>query len=236
MTDIIGELQERDPAASLRVRLTTEDLGPAVPMAGSLGEAIVTEGQVVTYVGRADLQSGMIAAAIEKASQTVETFAAASDRLSALGDDINAQLEELSATVGRPVAEVAPEVKKWARQTLTVTEELAAKIARVEEAAEKTVGLAAVLAAMINDLGFISCGGAMSMEQQDEVALGAVTPSLQIADSVSGKIMTLSSVVQGAIETLGCAGQALGITNELTRRTEHLANKFDALLIHSNAR
>ena len=201
----------------------------------------------VAEIGRQVTQSASIAGkAVKEVEQTnseIQSLAAMAQKIGdivKLINDIASQtnLLALNATIeaarageaGKGFAVVAAEVKSLANQTAKATEDIAAQIAGIQEATQRSVSAIGTIGKTIGDISQIATTIASAVEEQ-----GAATQEIarNVQQAASGT-QEVSANVAGVTKAAAATGQAAGAVEraagDLSTQSQQLRERVDAFL------
>ncbi|WP_445376367.1 methyl-accepting chemotaxis protein [Niveispirillum fermenti] len=213
----------------------------AEEMTGSIGE-------ITRQVGSAATISRT---ATERAEETNRTIQALASEANAIGTvvqliaDIASQtnLLALNATIeaarageaGKGFAVVASEVKSLATQTAKATDDIASRIASMQQATNSAVSATVEVTHTIGEINEIATAIAAAVEQQD-AATREIARNVQQAAVGTQEIATNISVVDETAQNTGqAANQLLGAAGELSREADRLRVEVDRFLAEVRA-
>ena len=194
----------------------------------------------------------IVAGAAREAETTDETVRSLSEAAAKIGDvvrligDIAGQtnLLALNATIeaarageaGKGFAVVASEVKSLAGQTAKATEEIAAQIAAMQQATDRSVVAIRAISGTIARLNEISAGIAASVEEQG-AATAEIARSVQQAAAGTSEVSSSIAVVSAAVAQTGeQSAQVLTAANGLSAEAERLSREVERFLAEIRAR
>jgi methyl-accepting chemotaxis protein len=189
-----------------------------------------------------DVASGAVKIAAE-ANVTIENLGKSSREIGEVVKVINSIAQQtnllaLNATIeaaragesGKGFAVVASEVKELAKETAQATENIGAKIATIQEAAQEAIAAITKISSTINQVNDIQICNASSVEEQSATAnemsrnlVEASKGSLEIAQNITGVAEAAAGTTTAASETLEAAEELSRLSAELN----HLLGEFD---------
>lgn len=181
-----------------------------------------------------------------EADETTRLVQALSDDVGGIGEivsminDIAAQtnLLALNATIeaarageaGKGFAVVAGEVKNLANQTAKATEEVSARIAKIQNGTAGAVKAISSIAGVISEMGQISGAVASSIEQQ-RLATSEISRNVEQAAAGTEEVSSSISRVEAASREAGSAAQQISeASNELSIQASRLKDEVSQFL------
>ncbi|ESQ93788.1 methyl-accepting chemotaxis protein [Asticcacaulis benevestitus] len=231
-------------AQSVAVSAAAEEAGTNVTSVAGSAEEL---GASVSEIGRQVETSAQISAsAVNEAQQAMQVVSELNevassitgvvDMISGLASQTN--LLALNATIesarageaGKGFAVVASEVKALAGQTAKATTEISAKIAQIQEATVRAVGVIQGITTTIQDINTTSTAIASAVEQQNAATQEIVQAVNQASVGTSEVTANITGVAQAAEQTGAAASQVLSSSNELAQQSEKLRYEMDSFL------
>jgi methyl-accepting chemotaxis protein len=205
-------------------------------LAQSIGEI----GQQVSHA--AGISRDAVRAA-DATTSTVESLAAAADRISEvvkLINDIASQtnLLALNATIeaarageaGKGFSVVASEVKGLANQTAKATEDIRTQIASMQGATGAAVAAIRDIGVRIGEINTASTAIASAVEEQGAATQQITQSTQQAADGTRGVSSNILGVHTGAAETNRAAEKVLTAADGLQRHADELRGEVNRFL------
>ncbi|MBI9089918.1 MAG: methyl-accepting chemotaxis protein [Desulfobacterium sp.] len=155
----------------------------------------------VVQAGKASDKMNILGAAADEIGKVTETITDISEQTNLLA--LNATIEAARAgESGKGFAVVAGEIKELARQTADATQEIRAKIERIQSVTQDSVVQIREITTVINDISEISCTIASSVEEQS-------VATKEIAENIS-------QASQGVNEVNGTIAQTATVSGEIS--------------------
>jgi methyl-accepting chemotaxis protein len=206
----------------------------------------------VAEIGRQVGQSAVIAEkAVHEAQGTNAEILSLAEMAQRIGDivklinNIAAQtnLLALNATIeaaragdaGRGFAVVAAEVKSLANQTSSATEEIAAQIAGIQQATQKSVESIEAIGKTIGDISHVTTTIASAIEQQGAATREITRSVQQAAAGTEGVSTNVAGVTEAASATGSAASQVEAAAATLSLQSQQLREQVDAFLTEVRA-
>jgi methyl-accepting chemotaxis protein len=201
----------------------------------------------VGEINRQVTQSAAIAAkAVREAEGTnaeIQGLAAMAQRIGDIVELINSiaaqtNLLALNATIeaaragesGRGFAVVAAEVKSLAHQTSKATEEIAAQIAAIQGATQKSVVSIEAIGKTIGEISEIATTIASAIEQQGAATREIARNVQQAAAGTQEVSSNVGGVTEGAAATGAAASEVEAAAGNLSQQSQQLREQVDAFL------
>ncbi len=201
----------------------------------------------VSEINRQVTQSAAIAAkAVLEAEGTnaeIQGLAAMAQRIGDIVELINSiaaqtNLLALNATIeaaragdsGKGFAVVAAEVKSLAHQTSKATEEIAAQIAAIQGATQKSVVSIEAIGKTIREISEIATTIASAIEQQGAATKEIARNVQQAAAGTREVSANVGGVTEGAVATGAAANQVEAAAGNLSQQSQQLREQVDAFL------
>ncbi|MFZ4584573.1 MAG: methyl-accepting chemotaxis protein [Acidimicrobiia bacterium] len=209
----------------------------ASSVAAGVEELQVTMNEVASNAEGASLTASQAVQVAQSTQSTVESLGASSAEISeviGLISSIAAQtnLLALNATIeaarageaGRGFAVVANEVKDLANETGQATEDIRARIGRIQSDTDAAVTAIASIASVIDEIYNTQVEIASAVSEQTSVALDiardinhVASGAQHIAENVSGVAAAAAETAAGATETEAAAGELARLSADLRR-------------------
>jgi methyl-accepting chemotaxis protein len=206
---------EETSAQSSTVAAAAEEVSANVSaVAAAAQELGATAGEIASTTANASMAATSAAEQVVSAHERVQALADSSQQIGAVAELIAGIAEQtnllaLNATIeaaragesGKGFAVVASEVKELARGTGNATDEIAARIARIQTDAEAAVAAMGEIAHMIGDVSDHQATVASAIEEQS-AATGEITRLVTEADTgvaeIARNVATVSVAAQDA--------------------------------------
>ncbi len=213
--------------ASINVRTVaeaTEELSVSVNEIGrQVAESSKIAGEAVQEADRTTVQMKQLVEAAQRIGDVVSLITDVASQTNLLA--LNATIEAARAgEAGKGFAVVASEVKNLATQTSRATEEIAAKIAEMQQVTDRSVAAIAGITKTIDSINAIAANVSAAVEEQLS-ATGEISRNVQQAavgtQEVANNIVDVSN---GASMTGNAANHVLSAAGELSRQSDSLQN------------
>ncbi|MFE1600005.1 methyl-accepting chemotaxis protein [Methylobacterium sp. ID0610] len=210
-------------AATGQLDASVSEIGRQAHGSAELARTAVDEaertGRVVEDLSRAASEIGEVAALIA-------TIAGQTNLLA-----LNATIEAARAgEAGRGFAVVAAEVKDLATQTARATDEITARIDRIQGSTGEAVGAIGRISGVIDRLSQVSGSIAAAVEEQGAATREIVRTLAQAAVGTGEVTGTIAGVAEAAEETGAAAAQVLTSSSDLSRQADRLAAEVGRFL------
>ncbi|AWK87524.1 globin-coupled sensor protein [Azospirillum thermophilum] len=212
------------------VAAASEELTSSI---GEISRQVVTSSQIArSAVAEAEHTNNTVNGLVEAAQrigevvQLINSIASQTNLLA-----LNATIEAARAgEAGKGFAVVASEVKSLANQTAKATEEIAAQISAMQEAARSSAGAIKGVGGTIGRINEIVTTIAAAVEQQTAATREISRNAQEAAAGTQEVARIIGDVTQGAGETGSIAGQVRDATGLLRRKADLLDNSVEAFL------
>jgi len=228
--------RQSDPAAAASaqasanvqtVAAAAEELAASISQIGrQMADSAQVANQAVTQTQRTTASMHGLDATAQKIGDVVRLIGAIARQTNLLA--LNATIEAARAgEAGKGFAVVASEVKSLATQTARATEEIAARIREIQDAAHDAVGANQTISQTIDRINAIASAVAVAVEQQDattrEIARNvqqAAHGTQCVSDNILGVTRAVGETKLAANLVLQSAGEVAGQANGLAEEVE----------------
>jgi methyl-accepting chemotaxis protein len=227
----------RTASASAALGATGESVDVAVPATEELSTSIEEIGQ---QTGRSMEMARATATEADRTSQAIRSLDESARHIGSVVELISkiaaqTNLLALNATIeaarageaGKGFAVVAAEVKLLANQTSSATDEIASRVAEIQQATKHAVTEITSIARIIQDLTGIAVSVASAVEQQGASAREIASSIQAAARNTVHTSSEIRAVEQVAQRTADAAGELQGFIARLSSRAEALQSKVD---------
>jgi methyl-accepting chemotaxis protein len=200
---------------------------------GEIGQQVEnsarTASQAATEVSHADAAVRALAEDVRQIGDVVELIASISGQTNLLA--LNATIEAARAgEAGRGFAVVASEVKGLATQTSRATEQIAARIGKMQQAASDAVATIASIGKVVGVVDAIGGSIAAAMEEQSAAA-AAISDNVHLASRGTQDVTTNIAGVSEATNATGATHSGLlDDAGALARQAAQLAAEVDSFI------
>lgn len=235
-----GETASRSTSVAAAAEEAASNVSTVAAAAEELGASVKEIGRQVS--GSADLSRMAVSEAEQTAGfvQTLSVAAAEIGNVVALISSIASQtnLLALNATIeaarageaGRGFAVVASEVKELASQTVRATDEISAKITRIQSSTGQAVMAIDAIMGRIHEISGVATSISAAVEEQGTATQEIVRNVSQAAMGTGEVTANIAGVAGAADETGAAASHVLASASELSRRSEQLRTEVATFL------
>jgi methyl-accepting chemotaxis protein len=198
---VAGAMEQASTNISMVASATEEMTATINEVAVNSEKARGISETAVVQAGKASDKMNILGAAADEIGKVTETITDISEQTNLLA--LNATIEAARAgESGKGFAVVAGEIKELARQTADATQEIRAKIERIQSVTKDSVVQIKEITTVINDISEISCTIASSVEEQS-------VATKEIAENIS-------QASQGVNEVNGNIAQSATVSGEIS--------------------
>jgi methyl-accepting chemotaxis protein len=237
MADKTSEQSATVAAATEQTSVSVQTVAAAVEeLSASIGdinhqvaESTRVSNEAVTEVRRADTTISTLSDAATQIGDVVKLIKDIAGQTNLLA--LNVTIEAARAgEAGKGFAVVASEVKSLADQTARATEEIAQKIATVQNVSTESVAAIRGIGKTIGETSKITGSISISIQQQTEAAR-EISRSIQQASIGTEKIASsIMDVTKDATESRNAADEVLGDSKKLLQQASLLQNEIKSFL------
>jgi methyl-accepting chemotaxis protein len=218
MSEEVAAMVQTVAAAAEELSTSVNEVSQQVAQSSAIAGEAVQE-----TVGIVDIVQGLSQEA-EKVGEIVALIGNIANQTNLLA--LNATIEAARAgEAGKGFAVVASEVKTLANQTTQATDQIASRIAGMQDATHKTVDAVTTIRATVDQISTASSAIASAAEQQNASTREIARNVQKVAKGTEDVRSNIGGVSQAAGATGSAATQVLGASKQLSRLSESLRDE-----------
>ena len=212
MSSNLGTVDQAVKELSAAINSIADNAREGATVSGSAAEAASTSGTVMSDLGQSAKEIGKVTGVIQVIAQQTKLLA------------LNAAIEAASAgEAGKGFAVVANEVKELAKQTTDATEDIEAKIQRIQGNTTKAVSAITTITETITKINELQSRIASMVERQTRAAEEISRNVTEVAAGVNEISKNINETASGANQVSKGIGEIASGANEVARNVAEAA-------------